>query len=62
MNMDDSDNFPYDEDGELLTRSQYMSTIVRDYGTLFSTTMDLQSENVTSLANKRYDQLQAEQS
>jgi hypothetical protein len=62
MNMDDSDNFPYDKDGKLLTRSQYVSTIVREYGTLFSTAMDLQSEDVTSLANERYDQLQVEQS
>jgi hypothetical protein len=62
MNMDDSDNFPYDEDGKLLTRSQYVSTLVHVYGTVFSTTMELQTEDVTSSANKRYDQLQAEQS
>jgi hypothetical protein len=62
MNMDDSDNFPYDEDGKLLTRSQYVSTMVRVYGTVFSTTMDLQTEDVTSSANERYNQLQAEQS
>jgi hypothetical protein len=62
MNIDDLDNFPYDEDGKLLTRSQYKSTIVHKYRTVFSTTMDLQSEDVTSLANERYEQLQAEQS
>jgi hypothetical protein len=61
MNMDDSDNFPFDEDGMLLTRSQYVSTMIRVYGTVFITTMDLQTEDVTSYANKRYDQLQAEQ-
>jgi hypothetical protein len=62
MNMDDSDNFPLDEDGKLLTRSQYVSTMIGVYGTVFSTTMDLQTEDVTSYANERYDQLQAEQS
>jgi reverse gyrase len=62
MNMDDWDNFPFDEDGKLLTRSQYVSTMIRVYGTVFSTTMDLQTEEVTSYANKRYDQLKAEQS
>jgi hypothetical protein len=62
MNMDDLDNFPFDEDGKLLTRSQYVSTTIRVYGTVFSTTMDLQTEGVTSYANERYDQLQAEQS
>jgi hypothetical protein len=61
MNMDDSDNFPFDKDGKLLTRSQYVSTMIRVYGTVFSTTMDLQTEDVTSYANERYDQLQAEQ-
>jgi hypothetical protein len=62
MNMDESNNFPFDEDGKLLTRSQYVSTMVRVYGTVFSTTMDLQTEDLTSYANERYDQLQAEQS
>jgi reverse gyrase len=61
MNMDDSDNFPFDEDGKLLTRSQYVSTMIRVYGTVFSTTMDLQTEDITSYANEQYDQLQAEQ-
>jgi hypothetical protein len=50
------------QDGKLLTRSQYVSTIARNYETLFSPTMDLQTEDVTSSANERYDQLQAEQS
>jgi hypothetical protein len=45
--------FPFDEDGKLLTRSQYVSTMICVYGTVFSTTMDLQTEDV---------QLQAEQS
>jgi hypothetical protein len=62
MNMDDSDNFPYEEDGKLLTRSQYVSTMIRVYRIIFSTMMDLQTEDVTSYANERYDQLQAEQS
>jgi hypothetical protein len=59
MNMDD---FPYDQDGKLVPRSQYVRTIVRNYETLFSSTMDLQSEDITGAANERYDQLQAEQS
>jgi hypothetical protein len=62
MNMDDLDDFPYDEDGKLLTRSQYVSTIARNYETLFSPTMDLQTEDVTRSANERYNQLQTEQS
>jgi hypothetical protein len=62
MNMDDFDDFPYDQDGKLLTRRQYVSTIARNYETLFSPTMDLQTEDVTSSANEQYDQLQAEQS
>jgi hypothetical protein len=55
MNMDNLDDFPYDEDGKLLT-------IARNYKTLFSPTMDLQTEDVTRSANEQYDQLQAEQS
>jgi hypothetical protein len=61
MNMGDSNNLPFDKDGKLLTRSQYVSTMIRVYEAVFSTTNDLQTEDVTSNANKRYDQLQAEQ-
>jgi hypothetical protein len=61
MNMDDSNTFPFDEDGKLLTRSQYVSTMIHVYEAVFSTTKDLQTEDVTSNANERYDQLQVEQ-
>jgi hypothetical protein len=50
--MDDSNTFPFEEDGKLLTRSQYVSTMIRVYKAVFSTTKDLQTEDVTSNANE----------
>jgi hypothetical protein len=55
------DDYPYNQDGQLVSRSNYVRITIRIYETRPSAMMDLTIEEVTIAANQRYDQLQAEQ-
>jgi hypothetical protein len=61
MNMDDSDAFPFNQYGQLVSRKKYVNTTVRKYENRLSATMDLTIEVVTSAANERYALLQEEE-
>jgi hypothetical protein len=61
MNMDDSDNFPFNQYGQLVSRKKYVNTTVHEYENWLSATMDLTIEEVTSTANERYALLQEEE-
>jgi hypothetical protein len=60
MNMDDPDDFPYNQYGQLVSRKKYVNTTVRNNENMLSATMDLTIEEVTITANKRYTLLQEE--
>jgi hypothetical protein len=55
------DDFPYNQNGQLFSRSKYVRTSVRNYKTMLSITMDLTIEEVTIAANERYALLQEEE-
>jgi hypothetical protein len=54
MNMDDSDAFPLNLYGQLVSRKKYVNTAARDYENTLGAKMDLTIEEVTSAANERY--------
>jgi hypothetical protein len=53
MNMDDSDTFPLNQYGQLVSRRKYVNTTFRNYENRLSATMDLTIEEVTSAANEQ---------
>jgi hypothetical protein len=55
------DDFPYNQNRQLVSRSKYVRTSVRNYKTMLSVTMDLTIEEVTIAANERYNLLQEEE-
>jgi hypothetical protein len=59
--MDNLDDFPYNQNRQLVSRSKYVRTTVRNYETMLSATMDLTIDEVTIAANERYDLLQEEE-
>jgi hypothetical protein len=61
MNMDDPDDFPYNQYGQLVSRKKYVNTTVRNYENMLSATMDLTIEEITIAANEQYALLQEEE-
>jgi hypothetical protein len=61
MNMDDQDDFPYNQYGQLVSRKKYVSTTVRNHENMLIATMYLTIAEVTIAANERYALLQEEQ-